>query len=395
MTDINDALREFEATEANLSRLERLWEEIVEIIPEGVAFMGPDTDYDNKCRTFRLILAEMPKLYGFEIGNFLLGLNEIGQMRLDAMEVGEPELHVHTESAIFHQGEVLSEYRFHYNKARKELIRNASLELVEEIDSQLHALKEVLNMKSPNKVISNSKWDSFKVNINQLETLFGSSLQRPDRWGHLLRHIRFGEMHDLRDILGHDWPAIKISLEKVLYEKDDPIPIKCKDLSEIVNAKPTGKVVTELNWSKLNDKGFERLIYNLISYASGYENPEWLTHTNAPDGGRDLSVTRIMNDPLSGVERKRVIIQCRHWLSKSIGVKDIAETREQMRLWEPPRVDILIVVTSGRFTKDAVSLIEKHNQSNEALHIEMWPESHLERLLSNRPQFIADFGLRK
>jgi hypothetical protein len=57
-------------------------------------------------------------------------------------------------------------------------------------------------------------------------------------------------------------------------------------------------------------------------------------------------------------------------------------------------VDVHIIATTGRFTSDAVSLIEKHNQSDSALRIEMWPESQLERLLASRPAIIAEFSLR-
>ena len=65
-----------------------------------------------------------------------------------------------------------------------------------------------------------------------------------------------------------------------------------------------------------------------------------------------------------------------------------------MMLWEPPRVDVLIIATTGRFATDAVDLIEKHNTSNVALRIEMWPDSHLERLLARHPELIATFHLR-
>lgn len=40
---------------------------------------------------------------------------------------------------------------------------------------------------------------------------------------------------------------------------------------------------------------------------------------------------------------------------------------------EPPRVDVLIIATSGRFSADAVQYLERHNQSEAALRIEMWP----------------------
>ena len=66
-----------------------------------------------------------------------------------------------------------------------------------------------------------------------------------------------------------------------------------------------------------------------------------------------------------------------------------------MELWQPPRVDRLIFATSGRFTADAISLIEKHNQSDRALAIYMWPESHIERLLAARPHLIGQFMLKR
>lgn len=116
--------------------------------------------------------------------------------------------------------------------------------------------------------------------------------------------------------------------------------------------------------------------------------------TNAPDRGRDLSVYRVIVDSLGGNTRHRVIIQCKHWLTKSIGPTEIATLKEQMKLWESPRVNVHVIATSGRFTSDAVALIERHNQSDSAMRIEMWPESHLERLLAARPGIIAQFHLR-
>jgi hypothetical protein len=92
--------------------------------------------------------------------------------------------------------------------------------------------------------------------------------------------------------------------------------------------------------------------------------------------------------------RSRVIIQCKHWTSKSISGTDVSELKDQMTNWEPPKVDVLIIATSGRFTSDAVALIEKYNSSDRALRMEMWPERHLEHLLASRPALIAQFGLR-
>jgi len=76
-------------------------------------------------------------------------------------------------------------------------------------------------------------------------------------------------------------------------------------------------------------------------------------------------------------------------------VPDIATLSAQMKHWEPPRVDELIIATSGRFTADAIDFIEKHNQGDHALLITMWPESHLENVLAARPHLIAQFRLRQ
>jgi hypothetical protein len=161
-----------------------------------------------------------------------------------------------------------------------------------------------------------------------------------------------------------------------------------------VNGYPTGPVTSRLDWQVLTDEDFERLVFLMISEAPGYENPEWLQRTHAPDRGRDLSVVRVEQDPLGTVRRYRTIIQCKHWLSRSIGPNDVAEARSQMELWQPPRVDALVIATTGRFTVDAISFVEQHNQSDRALNIAMWPDSHLERLLAARPHIIGQFGLR-
>jgi hypothetical protein len=188
---------------------------------------------------------------------------------------------------------------------------------------------------------------------------------------------------------------VKKALTSQLYGQHDPVPVAVDDLGEIVAAAPTGPATTKLDWQALTDEDFERLVFLLISEADGYENPEWLQKTHAPDRGRDLSVVRVEPDPLGNVRRYRTIIQCKHWLSRSVAQRDVAETRSQMELWQPPRVDVLVIATTGRFTADAVALIEQHNQSDRALNIAMWPDSHLERLLAARPHIIGQFRLRR
>jgi hypothetical protein len=204
----------------------------------------------------------------------------------------------------------------------------------------------------------------------------------------------FGQHQDLIDIEKLDWPRVKAGLRKDLYGDNEPLPSSVRDLGDLVAAKPRGEVVTKLAWSNLDKESFERLLFNLISTTKGYENPEWLTRTDAPDRGRDLSVMRVIVDQLAGTQRQRVIIQCRHWLSASITLPDVVTIKEQMSLWGQPRVEVVTITTSGRFTTDAIQWIETHNASGNTPSIEMWPESHLERLLASRPDIVAAFGLR-
>jgi len=391
---INSALRQFEASEANLEKLERIWSEIVKLVPTGFQF-GRDPAYEEHVRVYQDILAALPKIDGWKPESVPMDINAISQNRLDAKECGEFSAEVAIEDEIEAPGRELAEYRHCLNKKRRELIRSVTAELIATIDETVRLLAKTIP-KRPNRArpVKSPAWQELKEQIQEVETLLGSALPRPSRWSDLRRHLHFSMMQDLMDVVQTDWPEVRSGLSTGLFDRDEPLPVDVEDLSVLAAAQPKGQVVTKLKWDSLNSESFERLVFSLISSAAGYENPAWLMQTNAPDRGRDLSVDRIVNDPLSGAMRNRVLIQCRHWTSKSVSVADIATLKEQVVTWEPPKVDVLIIATSGRFTSDAVAAIEKHNASAHSLKIEMWPESHLERLLAERPGLIAEFALR-
>ncbi|MBZ5494097.1 MAG: restriction endonuclease [Acidobacteriia bacterium] len=392
---INSALRQFEAAEANLTKLERLWAEIEKLIPEGLQF-GSDPVYEERVRSYRDVLVGLPKIDGWKPEGIPMDLNAICQNRLDAKELGEISVEIAVEEGINAPGRELAEYRHRLNKKRRQLIRNAMNDLIARIDHTVGLLEELelVGEREVNEDIEGENWEKLKSQVQEIEMLLGSALPRPPRWGDLQRHLGFGMVLDLRDIIRMDWPSVKSGLTKGLYDQDEPVPVEVEDIGTLAATQPTGTVSTKLKWESLDDEGFERLIFALISSTPGYENPAWLTKTKAPDKGRDLSVMRVLNDPLAGALRSRVIIQCKHWLTTSVSPGDVATVKEQMALWDSPKVDVLIFATSGRFSVDAVSLIERHNQSDRALKIEMWPESHLESLLAARPALIAEFGLR-
>jgi len=391
---LNAALRHFEAAEANLVKIERVLAEIESAIPKGIAF-GDNHEYDDDCRSFYALLASLPKIDHWKPEIALMDLDEIAQNRLDAQEVGNIECLVSVERQIGEPSRQLREYRYRFNQKRRELIRDALNELIDVIDGNLRELTKLLEQQAEsNEAVDSPAFDDLKGNVAQINTLLGSSVPKPARWSDLHRHMHFGMHGDLHAIVEHDWPSVKAGLRKSLYGEREPVPVEVEDLGALVSNKPRGPVATKLRWENLTDENFERLLFTLISSEQGYENPEWLMRTKAPDRGRDLSAYRVHTDPLGGTIRQRVIIQCKHWLSKSVGATEIAVLREQMKIWEPPRVDVHVIATSGRFTSDAVAIIEKHNQSDSALRIEMWAESHLERLLASRPAIIAEFALR-
>lgn len=392
---LNDALRQFEAAEANLAKAEKVLSEIETEIPNGIAFISDNIEYEENCRAFDELLSALPPIDGWKPEIALFELDEIAQMRLDAQEVGEVECQVSVERQITEPGRLLREYRHRFNRTRRNLVRDSIDELIDQIDGRLRTLAEHLAGDfKPGESVEDEEFEKLKADIDQIATLLGSSVGGPPRWSDLYRHLHFGQLGDLHDIIEHDWPSVKAGLRKSLYGEKEPVPVEVADLGALVKAKPKGQVATQLKWESLSDDDFERLLFALISEAPGYENPEWLMKTNAPDRGRDLSVCRVVADPLGGIIRSRVIIQCKHWQSRSVAPADISTLKDQMKLWEPPRVEVHVIATSGRFTSDAVALIEKHNQTDSAMRIEMWAESHLERLLASRPALIAQFGLR-
>jgi hypothetical protein len=81
MTTLAAALQQFEATEANLSKIEKLWVQISELIPRGSAFGSPP-EYDELCLAFREILPGLPAIDSTRVEDRLFDYDEIGQMRL-------------------------------------------------------------------------------------------------------------------------------------------------------------------------------------------------------------------------------------------------------------------------------------------------------------------------
>jgi hypothetical protein len=250
-------------------------------------------------------LGELPGIDGWKAISQPLDLNAIGQARLDAREVDEISAKVAVEEEIEAPGRELAEYRHRLNKKRRQLIRNAMKDLISSIDHTVGSLEELelVGEREVNEDVEGEDWEKLKSQVQEIEMLLGSALPRPSRWIDLLRHLKLGAVQDLMDIIRMDWPAVKSGLTEGLYDEDEPTPVEVEDIGVLAATQPTGSVTTKLKWESLDDEAFERLIFRLISATPGYENPAWLTQTNAPDRGRDLSVTRVFSDPLGGTFR--------------------------------------------------------------------------------------------
>ncbi len=392
-TTLDYALRQFELAEANLARLEKLWDRIEGALPSGPSFGAP-SDYDKWCIAFERILGELPAIDGLRVENHLHDYDDVAQMHLDALEIGELESQLYVARTLSQQGDELRQYRIRLGIKRRELVRSRLIELIDQVDRVLTVLGSEVSGPEAWSQTAKTHWIGVRESVVEIDVLLGSG-PRPDYWNVFLQELEAQGSESVEDIADRVWPDIRRFLKEGLYGDFDPVPVEADDLNEVVTANPTGQVSRQLDWSVLGDEDFERLIFNLMSEAKDYENVQWLQKTHAPDKGRDISAEIVVVDGLGSVRRHRTIIQCKHWLSNSVSVTDIAASREAMALWEPPRVDTLVIATSGRFTVDAIAMVEKHNQSDRALFIDMWPESHLERLLAGRPHLLGQFGLRR
>ena len=394
--DLNAALGQFDLVEANLRRLEVLWEKLTALIPgpqSVVVDLTETQSYSDLCRAFDEIRVALPAIGGWRLEARIMPLVEIAQNRLDAGDVGEFAALAGVEEEIFAPGDAIAQYRFKFARERQKLVRERVRELIDAIDFELGRLIGEI-ARDQGAIGEHPGWLNLRASISEVERLVGGAVRRVGRWTDLARHLSFALGIDLHDIADHDWPSVRADIEAALYSDLEPIPVDVADLAAVTAARPVGVVSTALSWEAVTPADFERLIFNIIGDASGYENPKLLTRTSAPDRGRDLSVERVLTDSLSGVTRQRVIIQCKHWRSKSVAPADLAETVAQMELWEPPPVDILIVATSGRFTSDAVAWAEKHGVARKKPAVELWAETHLESLLAERPHLVKAFRLR-
>jgi hypothetical protein len=313
-------------------------------------------------------------------------------MYLDYFEIGEPPLRVF--DAKEEPQKLLDEYRYRLGRARRRAIRSRVQELITEVETTLPLMLQSVDRKDTQE-LEDPRVNQVSEAISEIERLLGSTVQRGGRWSDLHRHIYFAQGHDWHDIYEFDWPSVKKDIETAVFSDGDPLPVpEGIDLGLVASSKPEGHASTGLSWAAPDPGRFENLLYDLVRVLPGYQNVALLMRTNAADRGRDISAERTYSDGAGGMRVDRVMIQAKHWLSKSVPPEEVSSGLTRITLWEPPTIRNYIVATSGAFTPDAVAWVEKHNNEGKMPLIDLWPESRLNTLLSERPYLVAEYGLR-
>lgn len=387
---LDELLQVMDRAAANLAKLQAIWDRAEPMIPSSPQ-RGTNSEYEDLRRAWTSLLAGLPPIDGFTITEELPDIDAAGQAFIDYLEIGEPAFAL--MNALEQPGHQLDEYRFKLAQARRRAIHDRLDDLVSTINAALGQITDSIAWDSSDRV-DDPRTKVVEESISEIERLLGDTTDRKGRWGDLHRHLRFSEGHDWHDIAEMDWPSVRADVEAASLSESDPLSVPTVDLGVAASAKPAGGASIGLHWTVLNDDGFERLLFDLLRGFPSYQNVEWLMKTRAPDRGRDLSAERVIRDDGGTTRTDRVIVQAKHWTSKSVAPSDITNTLAALPLWEPPVVRTLVIATSGRFTTDAVGIVEKHNADGKLPFIELWADSRLETQLSQRPDLIASYGLR-
>jgi hypothetical protein len=389
--DLDAVLAVMDRVSANLERLQAIWDRAYPMLPSGPA-AGSTNEYDDLVRAWNDLLKGLPPIDGWTIMEPIPGMDEIGRLYVDYMEIGEPPVGVF--DAKERPGKDLAEYRYRLSRARRRVIHDRLQELTATVENLL-----------PQMLVDVARDDQERLNdvrvaevvdaITEIERLMGDTATRKGRWSDLHRHTYFGQGHDWHDIQEFDWPSVKEDIEAAGLSESDPLPVPMGvDLGQLAASKPEGRASTAIDWAELTPDQFEHLLYDLIRVLPGYQNVQLLMKTNAADRSRDISSERVIKDGAGLVRTERVIIQAKHWLSQSVPPLEIERAVSHMPLWGTPVVRGLIVATSGSFTTDAVALHEIHNDQGKQPYIDLWSEARLSTLLSERPWLLAKYGLR-
>lgn len=396
--DLDELLTIFDKVASNLQKLEMIWERANPLLSMAKE-QGSTPEYRRLAMTWDSLLKGLVPIEGWKITIGLPDMDVLGKMFMDYSDIGEyPSMALGMIEEVSRE---LAQYSFRLDQARRRAIAARLQGLTEQITTLLQGItadlptrEEFFEQQGKRNKIDTASTREVETVLAEIERLLGDTVERKGRWGDLRRHLRFGEVNDWHDIAEFDWPSVREDIEAAHFGDTDPVPVPEIDLGEASAARPAGGATTALDWPALNPDQFERLLFDVLRNLGGYQNIQWLMKTNASDRGRDISLERVIQDSAGPTRTERVMVQAKHYTSKSVGPNDVQDSLSRLSMWEPPIIRTLIIATSGRFTADAVSVVERHNDRGNRPQIEMWPDSQLEVLLAQRPTLAITYGLR-
>jgi len=398
--NLDDLLQIMDKTTANLTKLFDLWDRAKPMIPRAPS-AGTCAEYEYLRRAWISLKEGLPKIDGWTITAELPDIDVVGREFIEYFETGEPPFDLLNETN--EPERQLEEYRFRLTNARNRAIRDRINHLSDNVDRAIQKILEMYELNDDCEALYENPVWATKINnedmlmvsnaIEEIERLLGDSIARRGKWTDFYRHLKFSQGNDWWNIGNVDWPSIHRDINATSLSESDPIPVPNVDLGTLSSQHPYGGAIINVNFSKMTDSEFEQLLFDLIRGLDGYENVQWLTKTNAPDKGRDISCDRIIQDAGGATRRERTIIQAKRW-NKSIAPPVVHDTLSKLPLHEPPVIRNLIIATSGTFTADAVTAIEKHNEDGLRPIIEMWPDSRLRTLVLRQPHLIEAYRLK-
>jgi hypothetical protein len=285
------SLELFDRVAVNLENLQKVVDEMEGIADiSGVVIETSNVRYDQLVREFVDLVSGLPPINGFSIDVTPISMHDLGQWRIDAIDV--PETLADLGEVMNAPGAAVSEYRHRLRRERRRLVRQRADRLSAQVDALLPTLTERYE-RGRESLKDDEDWVALDSAIRELFALLGHAELTGGRVGDLLRHLHFGLAGDVHDIADWDWPDVKPRIVSALYSDREPLPVENVDLATLAAHSSSGRVPTALDFSVLDDEGFERLIFSLLSSTDGYENVSWLMETRAADRGRDLSVDRV------------------------------------------------------------------------------------------------------
>jgi hypothetical protein len=388
---LNDLLDVLDRAAANLVKIEGLWQRAKPHVAWGLEHRA-DPEYDDLRREWVDLLPGLPRIHGWTITAELPDLEALSEEVQGYKDAGS-DVPSWMSEALRQPAKDIGEYRYTLNRTRRAAVRSRLEELTATLDQGLPQLVGDVPRSSREVIIGPLAADLTQA-IDEVIRLMGDSPRESKRWNDLQRHVAFGQGQDWHDVLELDWPSVKPDIEAARRADADPLPVPDIDLGVAAAGQLSGPATLALPWTQITPETFERLLFDLLNDLPGYQNVQWLQRTNAADRGRDLSCERVTEDGAGTTRTERVIIQAKHWTSKSVPLGEIADTVAYMKILEPPVVRGLVIATSGSFTGDAVAYVDQHNERAAVPYIDLWPHSRLERLLAQRPVLAAEHGLR-